>query len=146
PLGKKENPPAAARNGARIGLPSSSLFRRFIMPSNWLHRWFSERTLSKRRQRRKARPRVRLELEHLENRVAPATCTCNRADGAHLWSNPGNWGEHHAPGATDPEKDDFIIFPASGDVVDFNPIDDIQDVQVMQIQILGGGYTFNPKV
>jgi autotransporter-associated beta strand protein len=116
---------------------------------NWFHPWFRGKTSAKGGHRRKARARGRLELEQLENRLVPAAFTWNGSAKDSFgnpdphWSNPDNWGEHQHPSATDPEKDDFIIFPASGDVVDFNPIDDLEDVQVMQIQIVGSGYTFN---
>ena len=77
-------------------------------------------------------------LERLEVRLAPATFTWTGVNST-LWSDPGNWGEHRVPGATDPEKDDVLTFPALG-AVNLTSVNDIGTVNVSQIQVLGNHY------
>src|SRR5262249_11302599 len=113
-------------------------FGRRIMLSNWFYRWVRGKSVAKCRPSRAVRRRVLLELDQLENRLAPATFTWQGGNGTTgtLWSNPNNWVEHQVPTATDPEKDDVLVFPSTG-VVSFISQNDLGNVSTSQIRIAG---------
>jgi autotransporter-associated beta strand protein len=149
PFDKAQLRTAAPRWDGRDRTAVSSLFRRSIMSPNWLHHWFREKTWSKRGQRRKARTRVRLELEQLENRVVPVVFTWTGAapldptDGLAHWSNPANWsganGQH--PLAVDDFLDDALDFPGTAALNRDKCFNDLGNVATSQIRIEGSGYT-----
>lgn len=60
------------------------------------------------------RPRRRLLLETLEDRLAPATHTWTGAADGINWSNPGNWQEGTAPAGTAAAHDDLVFGSQGG--------------------------------
>ncbi|MFL5240613.1 MAG: autotransporter-associated beta strand repeat-containing protein [Gemmataceae bacterium] len=105
-----------------------------IMLTNWFQR-LREKSIGNRRSCRKARSRVRLEVEQLENRLAPATWT-GAVDT--LWSHDGNW-TNGLPTSANAQ----LIFPANG-VFNFTSQNDLSNLNISSIRIEGNtGYTIS---
>ena len=87
------------------------------------------------------KPRVRLRLEELETRLAPATHTWSGAGGNTLWSNPGNWSSGGIPSAASPLDD--VIFPASVPAAQRIAQNDIPNLVLNSLQINASTYTLS---
>src|SRR5258708_816199 len=97
----------------------------------WLKRWTRPRVTTIQK-----KPRVRLNLEELESRLAPASVWTG-AGGTAFWSNAGNWtGPAPTSGATVD-----LLFPNSAST--FASTNDVPNVFINSLQIGSGStYTF----
>lgn len=82
-------------------------------------------------------PRIRLRLEELESRLAPATFTWIGASGS-SWSTAANWQEGFAPKATDTTPANLVFGPLGAG--NLNPVNNISNLTVGKIDILANGY------
>lgn len=85
------------------------------------------------------KPRLRLRLEELENRVTPATHIWTGAGADTNWSTAANW-KGGLPSAATPLDD--LVFPAlSSAAISLSTNNDIPGLVVNSISISGSGYT-----
>src|SRR5207302_340984 len=103
--------------------------------------WWRKLTSSKsQRAKRRARRLVpgqlfrRLQLERLEDRLAPAIHTWTGALN-NLWSNSANWAQGSPAGDSDAD----LIFPAGAQNIDPNN-NDLPGLSVHSVKISGAGY------
>ncbi len=102
-----------------------------------LHRWFERKSIANKCSDRNLRHRVlsrRLQLESLEDRLAPATHTWTGAV-SNLWSNNGNW----TGGAPTTDSLADLVFPTG--VANLTNINDITNLLINSITYTGSGYT-----
>jgi autotransporter-associated beta strand protein len=81
--------------------------------------------------------RAQLQLERLEDRLAPAAHTWSGGGTNTLWSNPANWSAGGA--VAEGETDVQLTFPAAG-VMNFTSNNDRTTLSLTRITIEGSGY------
>ena len=101
----------------------------------WLRSWFSSQVRTIRN-----RPRLRLCVEGLEDRITPATFTWDGSSDNN-WNNPANWVENAAPSALGVDQD--LIFDLTNDPGAGVSTNNIPGVQIQSITIDGSGFILN---
>src|SRR5439155_2861214 len=102
-------------------------------------RWLKS-VLRSRRQTIRNKLRYRLSLEHLEDRLAPATFIWTGAGGNPNWSTGANWFGGIAPSGSAATLDD-LVFPAGPNVKITR--NDLSAPTFNSISISGTGYTLD---
>ncbi|MBI3409393.1 MAG: Ig-like domain repeat protein [Planctomycetes bacterium] len=88
------------------------------------------------------RPRVRLSLEYLEDRLAPATFAWDGGGGNdHRWSNPLNWAGNVRPTGTSTAHED-LIFPSGVPAASHATLNDLNNAFFNSITLSDAGYSF----
>src|ERR1700722_9940483 len=105
-------------------------------PFSWA-RWLRLLFRSRGKTHRNPKAMRRLQLEHLETRLAPATFIWSGAAGTGNWSSAANWTANQAPTGSG----DDLVFPAGTTVLNTN--NDLTSAAFNSISISGSGYSLS---
>src|SRR5262245_3389651 len=107
------------------------------MAKSSISKWLRSAGRTKANTVHNRRPRLRLTLDELESRLAPASFIWDGSSSG-LWSDPQNWNNNPA-NTNAPGNGDDVVFPAGAQ--NLANTNDIDGLQLNSIAISGNGYS-----